>query len=127
MNSTQTIMTAAEAKVKISEEFMNKFYEWLEDEKNLSDHDFGWKYGWCKPKKLHKDNLKAVTAFQTYIFCSYRNNEQWEKAGYERRVIWELCHESFLSEKMEKWHTYYYISQRTAKQIYKEYKGKAKA
>ena len=119
-----TIKNKEEAKAKISEEFINRFYEWLDDEKNLPDYEYGKKYGWSKSKELHKDNLKAVEAFQKYIFCAFWMVDRWESFGYDRHVIWELTNDKFLSEQIRKWKTYYYISQRIAKQIYREHKAK---
>ena len=120
-------MTAAEAKERIKEEFIRRYYEWLDDEQNLSDHDYGWKYGWLKCETLHKDNQKSVLAFQKYIFSAYRSAVAWEKEGYTRQDIWQLAREGFLSEQERKeygvWRTYYFISQRIAKEIYKEAKA----
>ena len=126
-------MTSAEAKARIKEEFMTIYYEWLNDRNELSEKDYGMKYGWQKSDKLMnlKDNLTAVTFFQKYIFTG-RWLPAWEKMGYERKAIWELNREGFLSYQMySNWtarHTgrtdFFFISQKTAKEIYKEAKVK---
>lgn len=123
-------MTAAEAKAKIKEEFISRFYEWLEDEQNLSEKEFGWKYGWI-PKTKHKDNLTGIVAFQKYGFAG-RYLPAWEKEGYPKSVIWELVKEGFLSEDYsyssrairEGKTNFDFISQKTAKEILKEHKAK---
>lgn len=112
-----------ETKAKVSEEFVRRFYEWLKDEAEMSDSDYGRKYGYSKPKEPHKDNVKAVMVFQKYMFCACRNLCEWEDKGYNGDAIYELRKQGFLSEQLSKWKTYYYISQKTAKQIYKEYKA----
>ena len=129
-------MTTAEAKQAIKDEFIKRFYEWLDDEKNLSDNDFGRKYGWGRGENssLHKDNLKGVACFQKYFFQG-RYIQGWEKVGYDRRAIWQLNHEGFLSyqyysnsqAKALGRTEFYYISQKTAKEIFKEWKGKVAA
>ena len=119
-------MAELTAKERIKAEFIRRYYEWLDDEKNLSDHDYGWKYGWKKGDQPHKDNQKSVVVFQSYMFSAYRLADEWEKAGFNRRDIWQLASEGFLSERMHKWKTYYYISQRTAKEIYKEHKNQGR-
>ena len=124
-------MTTAEAKAKIKKEFIERFYQWLDDEKNLSPNDYGWKYGWQKGDVLHQDNLKSVMTFQKYMF-SGRWLPDWEKAGYDSRIIWDLNKEGFLSYQMySNWMArntgktdFFFMSQKTAKEIYKEYKQK---
>lgn len=120
-------MTTAEARAKISEEFMSKFYEWLKDYEEMPYRDYGWKYGWQKnPEVEAKDNIKSLVRFQKYIF-SGRWEPEWVRAGYDRNTIWELHREGFLSYQMySNWNAratgktdFYYISQKTAKEIYK--------
>ena len=125
-------MTAAEAKERICREFLDTYREWFSDRLDLTDMEYGRKYGWQKSERLMslKDNLQAVTFFQQYIFTG-RWLPAWEKAGYDRRVIWELSNEGFLSYKYySNWqarHTgrtdFYYLSQKTAKEIYKAAKA----
>lgn len=123
-------MTAAEAKQKIKEEFIRRFYEWLDDEKNLSEKEFGWKYGWIMKGVQHKDNLTGVVAFQKYGWAG-RYLPAWEKEGYPKNVIWQLVREGFLSEDYscssrairEGKTNFDYISQKTAKEILKEWKA----
>ena len=119
-------MTAAEAREKICEEFMAIYAEWFEDRCKLSDHDYGQKYGWGKSEKLMnlKDNLTAVAFFHKYIFSAFRSTARWEEVGYEKQAIWQLNREGFLSYTQEKWKSFYYISQATAKKIYRERKMK---
>ena len=126
-------MTKEMAREKIIEEFMSKYYEWLKDREELSNQEYGMKYGWGKSEKLMslKDNLTAVTFFQKYIF-SGRWLPQWEKQGYERHIIWELHRSGFLSH--DYWTNsnarasgrtdFFYLSQKVAKEVYKEYKGR---
>lgn len=111
-----------EAREKIKAEFMARYNEWFADRINLSDHDYGWKYGWQKNEKLMslKDNLTAVAMFQKYIY-PVRDWEKMEKElGVSRQIIWALSREGFLSEQQRKWKTAYFISQKTAKEIWKE-------
>lgn len=125
-------MTTAEAKSRIKEEFIARYYTWLEDEKNLTDEEFGRKYGWGRGESSpHKDNQKTVGIFQKYFF-SGRWIQAWEKAGYEKRTIWQLHDEGFLSydyhyssqAKALGKTEFFYISQKTAKEIYKEAKAR---
>lgn len=119
------MMTLEEAKVRISEEFMTAYMEWLMDEKMLPDDEYGRKYGWGKGKESHKDSLKSAKVFQQYFFAG-RYLPGWVKAGYPSDVIWKLHDEGFLSYKLysnwEARHTgrsdWFFIPQRTVKQIY---------
>ena len=117
-------MTTAEAKQKIKEEFVRRYYEWLKDEIELSDNDYGRKYGWYKSANgPHKDTLKSVNVFQKYIF-SGATQERWEAMGIDRKAIWALRSEGWLScqEGHYRRATFYYLSQQRAKEIYKEAK-----
>ena len=123
-------MTINEAKERISEEFMSKYREWLKDYAEMTERDYGKKYGWQKNPEIEaKDNLKSVIRFQKYIF-SGRWLPEWEKAGYDRETIWQLSREKFLSnQEYSNWNarmtgrtSFYYISQAKAKEIYKAYK-----
>ena len=124
-------MTVKEAKEMIKAEFIKRFYEWLDDEKNLDPKDYGWKYGWQKSEVLHKDNLKSVLTFQKYMF-SGRWLPEWVKEGYDHKTIWALHHEGFLSlTEHNNWMArqtgktdFYFISQKTAREIYKESKAR---
>ena len=125
-------MTAIEAKERICEEFLAAYREWLADRHELSDMEYGKKYGWQKSERLMsmKDNLQAVSFFQKYIFTG-RWLPAWEKVGYDRNAIWDLHREGFLSYQMySNWQAratgrtdFYYISQKTAKEIYKAAKA----
>lgn len=120
---------AKEAKAKIEQEFISLYYEWRKDIADMSEHDFGWKYGFGKPKKEIKDNLSGVVCFQKYGFQG-RWIQGWERAGYDRFTIWELVKKGFLScKEYSNWQArasrcteWVFISQATAKQIYKQAK-----
>lgn len=120
-----------EAKAKMESEFMSKYAAWLDDFENLSDRDYGRKYGWTKSKSFCGDCLKSVVLFQKYIW-SGRWMCDWEKAGYDKKVIWQLANEKYLSHSYySNWHAratghtdFYYFSQVMAKQIYKAHKAK---
>ena len=125
-------MTANEAKKMISEEFMNGFYEWLKDEAEMTDEEFGRKYGWGRVK-VHKDNLKGLYVYREYFFTG-RYVPGWKKAGYDMNAIWELKNEGWLSY-MRYWSSrakmlgedeFYYISKNTAREIYKAAKAATK-
>lgn len=121
-------MTTTEAKKMISEEFLKLYREWLEDYENMGEREYGKKYGWGRNPEIEvKDGLKAVVMFQKYVF-SGRYIQGWKDAGYDSRVIWELKKDGFLSyqyysnweARMRGRQDFLYISQKTAKQIYKE-------
>lgn len=126
-------MTKEEARAEIQREFMERYDQWMVDRFELDDHDYGWKYGWTKSEKLMtlKDSIKAVTMFQKYIF-SGRYLPKWEAKGFERRVLWDLVKDGWLSEDVawssqairEGKENWIYISQRTAKEIWRAVRGK---
>ena len=89
-------MTTAEAREKIKKEWIDGFYEWLDDEANMEDMEFGKKYGWLKGQTRHKDNWEGAKKYLQYFFAG-RYLPNWEKAGYERRAIWGLYEEGWLS------------------------------
>lgn len=116
-----------EARAKIAAEFMSKYREWFDDYHSMQEREYANKYGYGRNPELEvKDNLKAVTMFQKYIFAG-RWLPEWEKAGYSKYVLWDLIHAGFLSEQeYSNWNAratgrtnFYYISQRMAKEIYK--------
>lgn len=119
-------MTTEEAKVLIKTEYIESFRQWLDDEKNLGDWEYGRKYGYGKGEP-HKDNIKGIAVFQKYIF-SGRFIQGWVKQGFETKVIWELKKEGFLSydfygssaARARGEQDFYYISQNTAKAIWRE-------
>lgn len=123
-------MTSAEAKEMIKKEFIETYHEWLKDEREMPDDDYGRKYGWLKsPDGPHKDNFESVKVFMEYVFCG-RYLPGWERAGFDKEVIWSLNKEGFLSYKWYQSYQarirgksdFYYISQKTARVIYKESK-----
>ena len=121
-----------EAKRKISEEFMDHFYTFIEDAKAFgTTYDFGRKYGIYfrneeMVAKRTKANLTNIVWFQSNIFSMRRYTADWEKAGYDKNVIWKLVDLGFLSETIgynSNYHkTFYFIPQKTAKEIFKQYK-----
>lgn len=121
-------MTVNEAKMQIAREFIDKYVEWMTDHNNdeMSDKDYGWKYGWGKHKEPFKDNQKAVIYFQRHIFNGKYLN-QWKadginpfelhKAGF---LSYDYCtsHKARILGKTD----FFYINQNKAKEIYKAYK-----
>lgn len=113
-------MTQEEAKTRITSEFIARYDEWFADFKNLSDNEYAKKYGWYKSDKVKTSNQESYIYFQKYIFCGYGEFAKWLRDGYDRDVILGLLDEKFLSSKVQKWTTYCFISQGTAKQIYRD-------
>ena len=121
-------MTVNEAKMQIAREFIDKYVEWMTDHNNpeMSDRDYGWKYGYGKHKEPFKDTQKAVIYFQRYIFSGKYLN-QWKadginpfelhKAGF---LSYDYCtsHKARILGKTD----FFYINQNKAKEIYKAYK-----
>ena len=125
---------AKEALARIEKEFIDRYYEWLDDIDNMNDHDFGWKYGFCKRKDIVvKDNIAGVTRFQKYGWQG-RWMPDWEKAGFDKYVLWELvkkgslsCKEYFNSYAVAIRHNeWVFISQEKAKAIYRAHKAAEK-
>lgn len=118
-------MTAQEARQAITREFINGFHEWLKDEKEMPDSEYGRKYGWGKGTVLHTDNYKSFTVYIDNFFGG-RYLPGWVRQGYDREVIWELQREGFLSYKsytnwdarMRGLTDWFYINRRTAWAIY---------
>lgn len=118
------MMTTAEAKEIIKKDFMDGYHQFLTDVAELNDHDFGWKYGWQKSGRTSevKDNIKGVTLYQKY-FSKARTAEKMEQIfGIEKKVIWELVNEKWLSEQIGYWKnpSKYFVSQKLAKEIWRE-------
>ena len=124
-------MTTIEAKQMIGKELIDSFEEWRKDYDEMEDTAFGKKYGWGKGENKPKDTFESLKHFMDLIFGG-RWLPLWVKAGYPRDVIIELAREKWLSyQEYSNWnarHTgrteWYYISQRTAREIWKAYKGK---
>ena len=118
------------AKERIKAEFMSRYREWLEDVNTLSDMEFGRKWGMGRTERTpRKDNMKAVECFQRYWGIS-RFETGWKDAGYQMNEIWQLHRDGFLS-KQEFWGSRarqmgqsvcYFVSQKVAKDIYRESK-----
>lgn len=133
----EKITNVNEAKAQISKELIDRFYEFIEDVKTMDvthPGEFGKKYGILLRDesvrvKRSKDTQTNLLWFQSNIFCG-RWSQAWEKAGYDRRVIWELHRSGFLS--LNEYYNsmaratgrtcFYYINQANAKIIYKAYK-----
>lgn len=117
-------MTNEEAKVIIKDYVMNKYSTWMQDMTDLTDKEFGYKYGWSKPKSFpnYKDSIKAVTDFQKYFFDG-ATAEGWEKIGVDRQTVWSLKREGWLSE-WQSWKsnskTVYFLTQQRMKEIWRE-------
>lgn len=129
-------MTLDEARVKIEREFIDGYYEFLEDVNTWDPEDpngFGKKYGFVgneRFKELHgKDTQKNLLWYQGHVFTG-RYLPAWEKIGYDRRFIYDLHRSGFLSyQYYSNWMAratgqtdFYYINQAIAKTIYKKYK-----
>ena len=121
-------MTKEEAKNAIKAEFISRYYEWLEDWNSLTEDDFNSKYPNGRGEDTHlKDNQKSVRIFQKYFFQG-RWIQAWESAGYEKKTIYALNDDGFLSYECYTSHhartigrtEFFYISQKTAKEIWKE-------
>ena len=122
-------MTTTEAKEKISLELMDSFREWLRDWDDMTDAEFGTKYNFGKGKVKTKYNFEGLKHFMDYEFGG-RWLQHWVKEGYPREVIWALHREAWLSlQEYSNWNAratgrtaFYYISQRIAREIWKQYK-----
>ena len=126
-------MEIREIKVKIAKEFIDKYLEWLSDHNNpeMTDRDYGRKYGWGKFASEMKDTQKSMLWFQSHVF-SGRYISGWKKDyGIELRTLVELHGAGFLSydycsssrARVLGKTDFYYISQNKAKEIYKAYKN----
>ena len=119
-------MTTIEAKEKISKELMDSFREWIRDWDEMPDFDFGQKYGWRKGQNRPKWTFDGLKHFMDLVFGG-RWLPYWVKAGYPREVIIELNREKWLSyQEYTNWMArntgktdWYYIPQRTAREIWK--------
>ena len=122
-------MTTQEARQKITKEIIDGYREWLKHEKEMSEYEYGRKYGWGKSAEPHADCYKSFTVYIDYIFGG-RFLPGWVKQGYESHSIWQLKDEGFLSYKLySNWDArmrgkadWFYINRKTAKAIYNETK-----
>lgn len=124
-------MELNEAKLTVAREFSSKYLEWLNDHNNveLSDRDYGRKYGWGKFASPQKDTQKSMLWFQSHVF-SGRYIWAWKDVGIDKATVHELHRVGFLSYDYCTSHKarvlgktdFYYISQSKAKEIYKAYK-----
>ena len=123
-------MTKEEAKERIGQELISGFREWLADRDNLTEDEYGRKYGWGKGENKQSDSLKSLKVYMEYFFTG-RYLPGWIRQGYTSEVIWELYHEGFLSytlyssynARMRGKTDWFYIPQRTAREIYKASRG----
>ena len=119
-----------EAKKRISELFIDKFYEFIDDLKttNGTGNEFGRKYGIQLRQefveKRSKANLSNVSWFTSNIFNG-GTIDFWTRNGFEKEMIWTLVRDGFLAEDTP-WKsgskTFYFIRQETAKDIFRTYK-----
>jgi hypothetical protein len=125
-------MTINEAKMIIAKEFITKYLEWLNDHNNpeMSDRDYGRKYGWGKCNSEMKDTQKSMLWFQSHVF-SGRHVWAWKEVGIDKAMVYELYRNDFLSYDYCTSHKarvmgkadFFYICQNKAKEIYKAYKN----
>jgi hypothetical protein len=126
-------MTIKEAKLQIAKEFIDKYIEWLSDHnsREMTDGEYGWKYGWGRFQSDMKDTQKSMLWFQSHIF-SGRHIASWKKDfGFDLQTLVALHRDGFLSYDYCTSHKarmlgktdFYYISQNKAKEIYKAYKS----
>ena len=126
-------MTIEEARKKIEQEFIDRYYQFLEDMRATKpdDREFGKKYGFFfvdpeRVKKFSKDNQATLLYFQTNVFNG-RWAQKWNAEGIDNSTLWSLKQSGFLSYSYySNWNAratgrqeFYYISQATAKEIYK--------
>lgn len=121
-------MEIKDAKMYIANDFISKYIEWLNDHNNpeMSDRDYGRKYGWGKHTEPFKDTQKTMLWFQSHVFSGKYLN-QWKAEGINP---FELHKAGFLSYDYCTSHRarmlgktdFFYISQNKAKEIYKAYK-----
>jgi len=122
-------MTTMEAKERIGQELIDSFGEWIRDWDEMPDSEFGRKYGWGKGSNRPKWNFEGLKHFMDLVFGG-RWLPHWVKEGYPREVIIDLNREKWLSyQEYSNWHAratgrtqWYYIPQRTAREIWKAYK-----
>ena len=122
-------MTTIEAKEMISRELINSFLEYIKDWDEMPDFEYGQKYGWGKGSNKPKLNFEGLKHFMDLIFGG-RWLPHWVKAGYPREIIFDLHREGWLSyQQYSNWNAratgrtdWYYIPQRTAREIWKAYK-----
>ena len=122
-------MDIKEAKMQIAKEFIGKYLEWLNDHNNadLTDREYGRKYGWGKFSEPQKDTQKTLLWFAGHIFQG-KYLQQWRQEGIDP---FELHRAGFLSyDNCSSWKArnlgktnFFYISQAKAKEIYKAYKN----
>lgn len=119
-----------ETRDRISAEYMAHYYEWLHDEAEMSDSDYGRKYGWGKGEIRHTDCLASLKVYNRYWgWGAYL--PRLKRQGFDSHELWELRKEGFLSYKAySSWRAcqlhetdWFFISERTAVQIYKARKG----
>lgn len=125
-------MMIKEIKLQIAEEFIDKYVEWLNDHnsREMTDREYGRKYGWGKSSTELKDTQKTMIWFHGHIF-SGKYIWEWKKAGIDLQTLVALHREGFLSydycsssrARMLGKTDFYYISQNKAKEIYRAYKN----
>lgn len=125
-------MEIKEAKLRIATEFINRYIEWLNDynNPNMSEREYGRKYGWGKSAASIKDTQKSMLWFHGHVF-SGKYIQAWKKDGIDLQQLVELHRAGFLSYDFCSSHharmlgktDFYYLNQNKAKEIYKAYKN----
>jgi len=124
-------MTTAEAREKIKQEFIEGYREWLKDEAEMPEDEYGRKYGYLKSTDIkHEDTFESFKVYLDYFFGG-RWLPGWVRQGYPKEVIWELKNEGFLSYKeYSNWNArargktdWFFINRKVARAIYKESKA----
>lgn len=122
-------MDIQEAKMQIAKEFISKYTEWFADHNNteMSDREYGRKYGWGKSAEPVKDTQKTMLWFHGHIFNG-KYIDQWRDDGINPVELhragflsFDYC-TSYKARCLGKTH-FYYINQDKAKEIYKAYKS----
>ena len=122
-----------EAKKVISDDFLNRYYSWLEDynNKELSDRDYGHKYGWGRGSEEQKKDLqKNLLWFQSHVY-SGRYINGWPELGIDRNMVYQLHREGFFSYDYCTSYKarclgktdFYYLNQAKVKEIWKANKN----
>ena len=122
-------MGIKEAKLHIAKEFIDKYIEWMNDHNNaeMSDREYGMKYGWARFTSPVKDTQKSVIYFQSHCFNGKYRNEYLAEGidAFELHRIgflsYDYCtsYEARAKGKVD----FFYINQNKAKEIYKAYKN----
>ena len=122
-------MNIQEVMMQIAKEFISKYTEWLNDhnDADLTDGEYGRKYGWYKSAEPVKDTQKTMLWFHGHIFNG-KYLSQWKADGIDPIELhrigflsYDYCtsHKARILGKTD----FYYINQNKAKEIYNAYKS----